>query len=131
DPLVVAAPHAFADTVYEARVEPRRDEVRRSQPAVDEVIEDEVGLRVGEAELSLIGLPDPKIRRRRLADDDLGHSEQHRELTELRLVEIAHRIEIAGHISVARPVSEEQLRLVARPEHEAVRPRPVVLDRLA
>src|SRR5438445_13695744 len=48
--FVVASTHALADAVHERRVKARGDQLGWTQAAIDEVVEDEVGLRVGEAE---------------------------------------------------------------------------------
>src|SRR6266498_5055999 len=71
--LVMTSTHALADVVHELRVEARGDQLGRTQSAIDEVIQDEVGLRVGESELALVGLTLPEIRARRLAYDDVRH----------------------------------------------------------
>src|SRR5712664_655637 len=94
--LVVASTHALADVVDERRIETGGDQLGWTQAAIDEVIEDEVRLRVGESKLAFVGLALPEVRARRLAHDDLGHTEEHGQLAQLRLVEIADRIEVAG-----------------------------------
>src|SRR5436309_3999686 len=127
--LVMTSTHPLADVVDECRIETGGDQLGRTQAAIDEVIQDEVRLRVGESELALVGLTLPEVRARRLAYDDVRHTEEHRHLAQLSLVEIADGIEVAGHVTVSRPVAEEQLGLVARSQHEAVGPSAVVLDR--
>src|SRR5438874_3784207 len=130
DALVVVASNELADARDQLSVETVFDELRGPETPIDHVIEDEVRVGVGEAELALVGLPLPELRRRRLVHDRFGNADRERELAELRLVQIAHWIDAAGHVAELRSVAKEELGLVAGPEDDPVRPGAVVFDAL-
>src|SRR2546425_1732577 len=67
--LVVVLSHHLANSVDERGVESGGDELGWTQPAVDHVIENEVGLGVAEAELAFVGLPFPELGGRGFAHD--------------------------------------------------------------
>src|SRR5437870_6203046 len=128
--VVIPANH-LSNPVDQVRVEIMLDEFARAQPAIDHVIQDEVGVGVGEAKLALVGLSLPELRGRRFAHDRLGDADGERELAQLRLVEVADGIDAAGHVAELRAVAEEELGLVARAEDDPIGPGAVVLDALS
>ena len=105
-------------------------QLSRTEATIDHVVQDEIGVGVREAELALVGLSLPELGRRRLSHDRLGDSEVESELAKLRLVEIADRVDAAGHVAELRAVTEQELRLVARSQNDPIRPGSVVLDAL-
>src|SRR5438552_13752534 len=129
--LVVVLSHHLANSVDEGGVESGGDELGWTQPAVDHVIENEVGLGVAEPELAFVGLPFPELGGRGFAHDLFGHAEVQRELAQLRLVQVTDRVDPAGHVAELRAVAEEQLGLVARADDNPVGPRAIVFDALA
>ena len=56
-------------------------------------LQDRIRARVADAEVLLVGLAGDQVRRRRLADDDLGDAEVAREGPDLRLEEVAERVD--------------------------------------
>src|SRR5438093_12475632 len=71
DSLVVVAADHLADARDQLSVESVFHELCGSQAPIDHVVQDEVSVGVGEAELALVGLSRPELRGRRLAHDRL------------------------------------------------------------
>src|SRR5438067_2574743 len=99
DALVVVAPDQLADARDQLSVEAVFNELRGPQAPTDHAIEDEAGVGGCEAELALVRLSLPELRRRRLAHDPFGDTDGQRELAELRLVQITDRIDAACHVA--------------------------------
>ena len=108
------------DDADEPPLKPHGFELRDAPPFVDHRKEEPVHIAVREAELPLIGLPRPEIRRRLLFHDPRRDAESRCELPDLRFVEVAERIDRTCHVAEERAVAEQELRLVARPQDKSL-----------
>jgi len=77
-------------------------------PLVDQVVQHRVHGRVAQAELLLVGLSRPEIGARCLVDDPTRQADRARELEDLRLVQVADRIEGERVVAEMRGVAEER-----------------------
>ena len=57
-----------------------------------------------------------------------GHAQMGRQLVELRLVEIADRIDGRRHVAELRAVAQQQLALIARAGHQGLERRALVVE---
>ena len=61
-------------------------------------------------------------------ENRLGHAEMRGQLVELRLVQVADRVDRRGHVAVLGAVAQQQLALVARAQHQALERRALVVE---
>jgi hypothetical protein len=87
-----------------------------------------VRLVVGEAQLSLVSLALPQVCRGRLGDDLLRHAQVAGKPPHLRLVQIAHGVQVARHVAPKGRVPQQPLRAVAGPHHQRVVARGLIVE---
>jgi len=118
-----AGPHLGDEIGREAE----RAELPVAQALVDHVVQQAVGLGVGEAQLALVGLVAPEIGAGRLGPHRLGQAQVRRQQADLGLVEVGQRVQAAGVVPVERGVAQQGLGAVARAQDQgAVAGRDVV-----
>src|SRR5438067_6209129 len=117
-PLVLVVPDHAHHLLDEAPAEAFRLQLSDPVAAVDQVVEETVHDPVLEPQLGLVRLARPEVGRGRLLHDLSRHTQALGQPPDLSLVEVAERIDGAGHVARDGPVAEQQLGLVAGSEHE-------------
>ena len=86
----------------------------------DQVIQNAVGVFVGDAEVSFVGLSLDQVRRGRFLHDLFRYPDVPRQSPDLRFEEVAERIDRRRVVAVPGEVAEQPLRLVARAEGQGL-----------
>src|SRR5436190_7039952 len=99
-------------------IEPARNQLVGGISA-QEPVENLVGLRVADSKVALVGLTHHKVGGWRLPNNYVGNAEVTRECPDLRLEQIAERVDGWRVVGVPGEIAEQPLGLVPRSERNA------------
>ena len=126
--LELRALHQGVYPLDKGRIETLHDQLTGGVPLVYQQVQQLVHLYVGETQFAFVRLPFPEIGTGGLVENGLGHTERSRQLAHLRLVQVADRVQGAGHVAPECAVAQQQLRLVAGADDEGLKCLGLIVD---